>query len=206
MATTTPNYGWDVPTSSDYVKLGAVAIETLGDDIDASLFSITGGKNVGYVPLSTNTFTSSTSVIVSNVFSSAYANYAIVVDYIAAANASGQIYLRDGGGDIAGANYQVQRLDIASTSVSAFRLANQTVGQFPDYGATRSCIQAIIYAPNLAQVTQWQATGNYNPATTQIGINWSSGSYTANTVATGFRLASTGALTGTLTVYGLRSA
>jgi len=37
MATTTPNNGWAVPTSTDYVKDGAVAIETLGDAIDASV-------------------------------------------------------------------------------------------------------------------------------------------------------------------------
>jgi len=37
MATTTPNNGWVVPTSTDYVSQGAVAIETLGDAIDASV-------------------------------------------------------------------------------------------------------------------------------------------------------------------------
>ena len=41
MATTTPNYGWSVPTSTDYVKDGATAIETLGDAIDASFGSAT---------------------------------------------------------------------------------------------------------------------------------------------------------------------
>lgn len=39
MATTTPNYGWPVPTSTDYVKDGAVAIENLGDAIDATIGS-----------------------------------------------------------------------------------------------------------------------------------------------------------------------
>mgnify|MGYP003632562435 FL=1 len=39
MATTTPNYGWSVPTSSDLVKNGATDIETLGDSVDASLWS-----------------------------------------------------------------------------------------------------------------------------------------------------------------------
>jgi hypothetical protein len=43
MATTTPNFGWSVPTSSDLVKNGAVAIETLGDSIDASLVDLKGG-------------------------------------------------------------------------------------------------------------------------------------------------------------------
>jgi len=35
MPTTTPNFGWSVPVSTDLVKDGAVAIETLGDAIDA---------------------------------------------------------------------------------------------------------------------------------------------------------------------------
>jgi hypothetical protein len=37
MATTTPNYGWSVPTSTDLVKDGATAIETLGDSADATV-------------------------------------------------------------------------------------------------------------------------------------------------------------------------
>lgn len=39
MATTTPNYGWTVPTSTDLVKDGATAIETLGDAVDATVFA-----------------------------------------------------------------------------------------------------------------------------------------------------------------------
>ena len=48
MATTTPNYAWVVPTSSDLVKNGATAIETLGDSVDASLW------NSGYGQASKN--------------------------------------------------------------------------------------------------------------------------------------------------------
>jgi hypothetical protein len=43
MATTTPNFGWSVPTSTDLVKDGATAIETLGDSIDATLLDLKGG-------------------------------------------------------------------------------------------------------------------------------------------------------------------
>lgn len=39
MATTTPNYGWTVPTSTDLVKDGATAIETLGDAVDATVYA-----------------------------------------------------------------------------------------------------------------------------------------------------------------------
>lgn len=37
MATTTTNNGWDIPQSTDYVKLGADAIATLGQDIDTAV-------------------------------------------------------------------------------------------------------------------------------------------------------------------------
>jgi hypothetical protein len=47
MATTTPQYGWSVPTSSDLVKNGATAIETLGDSIDAQFASLTVNAQVG---------------------------------------------------------------------------------------------------------------------------------------------------------------
>jgi CheY-specific phosphatase CheX len=43
MATTTPNFGWPVPTSTDLVKDGATAIEALGDAIDASMLDFKGG-------------------------------------------------------------------------------------------------------------------------------------------------------------------
>lgn len=47
MATTTPNFGWTVPTSSDLVKDGATAIETLGDSVDASFAGLTVNAQTG---------------------------------------------------------------------------------------------------------------------------------------------------------------
>jgi hypothetical protein len=47
MATTTPNFGWTVPTSSDLVKDGATAIETLGDSVDASFAGLTLNAQTG---------------------------------------------------------------------------------------------------------------------------------------------------------------
>lgn len=43
MATTTPSFGWPVPTSTDLVKDGATAIEALGDAIDTSMVDLKGG-------------------------------------------------------------------------------------------------------------------------------------------------------------------
>lgn len=55
MATTTPNFGWTVPTSSDLVKNGATAIETLGDGIDASLVDLKGGTTGQVLSKTSNT-------------------------------------------------------------------------------------------------------------------------------------------------------
>jgi len=55
MATTTPNFGWSVPTSTDLVKDGATAIETLGDSIDASLVDLKGGTTGQVLSKNSNT-------------------------------------------------------------------------------------------------------------------------------------------------------
>jgi hypothetical protein len=55
MATTTPNFGWPVPTSTDLVKDGATAIEGLGDAIDASLLDLKGGTTGQVLAKASNT-------------------------------------------------------------------------------------------------------------------------------------------------------
>jgi hypothetical protein len=55
MATTTPNFGWTVPTSTDLVKDGATAIETLGDGIDASFVDLKGGTTGQILSKTSNT-------------------------------------------------------------------------------------------------------------------------------------------------------
>jgi len=55
MATTTPNFGWPVPTSTDLVKDGATAIEALGDGIDASLVDLKGGTSGQVLAKNSNT-------------------------------------------------------------------------------------------------------------------------------------------------------
>ncbi len=101
MATTTPNFGWTVPTSTDLVKDGATAIETLGDSIDASFVDLKGGTTgqvlskasgtdldftwatagggSNFTKITSGTFSGSANFSVDSVFSSTYANYKIIV-------------------------------------------------------------------------------------------------------------------------------
>jgi hypothetical protein len=77
MATTTPNYGWPVPTSTDYVKDGATAIEALGDAIDATVFGL---PSAGLTLVKTQVIGSAvSSVNVTSAFSTTYDAYKIVI-------------------------------------------------------------------------------------------------------------------------------
>lgn len=55
MATTTPNFGWDIPQSTDLVKDGATAIAALGTDIDTSLVDLKGGTTGQILSKNSNT-------------------------------------------------------------------------------------------------------------------------------------------------------
>jgi hypothetical protein len=79
MATTTPNYGWDVPTSTDYVKDGATAIETLGDDIDATLYTINNGSSKVGLHLITTASLTGASTTVTGAFNTNYNTYQLVI-------------------------------------------------------------------------------------------------------------------------------
>ena len=55
MATTTTNFGWDIPQSTDLVKDGATAIAALGQDIDTALVDLKGGTTGQVLSKATNT-------------------------------------------------------------------------------------------------------------------------------------------------------
>ena len=55
MATTTTNFGWDIPQSTDLVKDGATAIAALGQDIDTALIDLKGGTTGQILSKASNT-------------------------------------------------------------------------------------------------------------------------------------------------------
>jgi len=55
MATTTTNFGWDIPQSTDLVKDGATAIATLGQDIDTAFVDLKGGTSGQVLSKNSNT-------------------------------------------------------------------------------------------------------------------------------------------------------
>jgi hypothetical protein len=121
MATTTPNFGWSVPESTDLVKDGATAIELLGDSIDTSFVDLLGGTtgqilskasgtdmDFTYINLPTGgfsyinsyTFSGVSSHSMNDIFSATYDYYRIVFDLTtSAAEAWALFRLRVAGAD-----------------------------------------------------------------------------------------------------------
>lgn len=207
MATTTPNYGWDVPTSTDYVKDGATAIETLGDDIDASLFSITGGKNVGLVHINTTSFTTQSAVSLNNVFTSAYSNYRIVL-HISGKSTNGSMYLRfrASGADNTASNYNYAGLLGRTTeTIAYYGGAGQQLALFGFSNASQAFNSFDVINPQIALNTQFTTTGHGGDLSTWFNVI-GSGNHATNTQFDGISfIPSTGTISGTVQVFGYRN-
>jgi hypothetical protein len=94
MATTTTNYGWDIPQSTDLVKDGATAIALLGQDIDTSMNTALAGKKAGMVLLNTTSFSAVSSFsLATSTFTTSYVNYKLIIN-IDTKSAAGQLNLR----------------------------------------------------------------------------------------------------------------
>jgi hypothetical protein len=201
MATTTPNYGWDVPTSTDYVKDGATAIETLGDDIDATLYTALGGDYPGLRLVKKQTIgTGVSTVTVTNAFSATYENYKIMVSG-GVASTAGDISLRLG----STATGYYNAIVYAQYSTSAVQMVGNNNGdRFSFAGsANTSVIDANIElgSPFLAKNTTFRTT-EVQLAT--AGAPLFNGGYQAGAASfTDFTLLFGGTLTGgTIYVYG----
>jgi hypothetical protein len=205
MATTTPNYGWDVPTSTDYVKDGATAIETLGDDIDASLFGITGGKNVGLVHINTTSFTSQSTIQFNNVFTSAYDNYLLEIQCVGSTAITNLLRLSASGTPVVGTGYSYAQNYISGTTIGGFAelgIGHVAVGTCRQ---TTTLTNMTIFNPAKASATGFlYQNGSWNGTTQQMELT--NGIHSTATAYDGFAIiTNTGTITGSIRVYGYRN-
>jgi hypothetical protein len=204
MATTTPNYGWTVPTSTDLVKDGATAIETLGDAIDASMNTALGTKKAGMVLLNTTSFSAVASQSFNDVFSANYDNYIIKGTFTNSAATDNALRFRVSGSDNSTNNYYWQQGTFSSTSITGSRgsgVSNVYIGS-SNLGSIQ-VINLSILRPNLLVPAGiiGQATRETN--FTAIAGNVIYGGLDKNTAMTGFSIIpSSGTITGTIYVYG----
>jgi hypothetical protein len=204
MATTTPNYGWPVPTSTDYVKDGATAIEALGDAIDATVFGLPTGA---ITLISATTFSGSTSYSVNDVFSATYDNYVIEVsNLVPASTGNVSLRLRVGGADNTSSNYLFGRMIIGAANAQAFATADSALGSSFVVVSAASTVDnnfatVKLFSPFTVKKTGYSTHGAGNSQ--EVG----GGNMTVTTSYTGFTLfnAGGGNIAGNVRVYGLRN-
>jgi hypothetical protein len=207
MATTTPNYGWPVPTSTDYVKDGATAIEALGDAIDATVFGLPSG---GLTYITGASFTTATSVSLPNdTFTSAYRNYKMILTISAVtADADFTVRLRTAGTDNSTSNYNTMLSGIKNTGSSDSIFSNALTS----FKAGESDNVAVFYAWNF-DILQPQVAANtflqggiilVNKADTfTLGVDgWCNFKTTTQFDSLSFISSVASSITGTYRVYG----
>jgi hypothetical protein len=198
MATTTPNYGWPVPTSTDFVKDGATAIEDLGDAIDATVFGLPSGA---LTLVSTTTIgTAVASVAVTNAFSATYDNYLILLSGGVSSVTSNLTMILDA----STTGYYAGQSLIFYTGTQSIAGNNNAAAWSRVGNGTTSNNHAQIYltAPFLAKTTGI-STSSVAHASGSFGAT-SVGWHDVASSFTGFTIASTGATMtgGTISVYG----
>jgi hypothetical protein len=213
MATTTPNYGWTVPTSTDLVKDGATAIETLGDAIDASMNTALGTKKAGMVLLNTTSFSGVATQSINDVFSATYKNYRIIIaSNTTNANAQlVQMRMRVSGADNSSSNYYWAGISTASSSATPSVNGLGSNGLVTSFDtsvsndSTRGEAVSIVdllnpFATQRTGFTSQQVYQDNNPYAFYRSIN---GQMSVTTSYTGFTLIGvSGNITGSVSVYG----
>jgi hypothetical protein len=205
MATTTPNYGWSVPTSSDYVAQGAVAIETLGDSVDATLFTALGGAYPGMRLIKKQTVgTGVSSVVITDAFSASYENYKILYNNGVGSTSTAEIRLSLNGST--GSTYYESLLYQQYGAAGAAASATSNGALFWTWSGNASTVgtqmDVTLKSPFLAKPTSYSSIWSNLVAGGTAGTD--SGFQSQATSFTGFTLTpNPGTLTGgTIYVYG----
>jgi hypothetical protein len=202
MATTTTNYGFDIPQSTDLVKDGATAIATLGQDIDTAMNTALGTKKAGMVLLNTTSFSAVSSVsLAASTFTSTYDNYVVIYKFTATASAALRARLRVSGTDASGANYN--EMDVTTGTASG--PSRQGTSNGTEWNMVNLAISSInslnltFLDPAKALPTTMTGFGNRNAAE---GFTYTK-DHTLSTAYDSFTIYATGGtITGAYSVYG----
>ena len=202
MATTTTNYGFDIPQSTDLVKDGATAIATLGQDIDTAMNTALGTKKAGMVLLNTTSFSGVASQSVNNVFTSTYKNYVLALNCSGSSNLDMYFRFRASATDKTTGYYRNNTAMTASSTtvngVNGNNIGYHFIGYTWSSGLEASSVIQVLNPQDAAQrsVILFQTTG---------GDYWVSGGgfQVDSTSFDGFTIyPNTGTISGSVSVYG----
>jgi hypothetical protein len=220
MATTTTNFGWDIPQSTDLVKDGATAIAALGQDIDTAFVDFKGGTtgqvlkktsgtdldvewgtaSSGLTLINTTSFSAVASQAFDSVFSATYRSYIVAIRQTTSTNNNISIKYRASGATNSTSNYNYQRLNANSTSVTASRsLSNDGYGPM-EFNSQVHNMDILFVDPNGSNAYKAIHTRTF----TGSEMAYMSGRFNDTTSFDGFIItANTGTITGTATIWGL---
>ena len=184
--------------SSGYLELQAPDVAP-----DAALVLPSDSLQPGLVHLHTESFSAQSTVIIDDVFSSDYENYAIILRALGSTEYTGRIRLRASGTDDTTANaYVLQAVRGITTSATAFNTVNNLWDAIFYGDATAAVAQYQFYRPAVAATTFF--TGSFFGRTDYTACV--GGYHTQATAYDGFTLiASGGTFTGSIRVYGYRN-
>jgi len=206
MATTTPIYGWPVPTSTDLVKDGATAIEALGDAIDATV----GGLGASALTLiSATSFSAVASHSVNDVFSATYKNYKIIFESTHSSTGTTlRLRFRVGGADNTSSNY-VFSAGVSNSAAGWSNISASTgttsfyAGELYDK-SSNGIIE--VFSPFATDETQYLETAFSQTNANATAATYGGGGMTVTTSYTGFTLfPATLNMTGNVKVYGYKN-
>ena len=206
---TTSNYGWTTPDDSSLVKDGASAIRALGTAIDTSMNTALGTKKAGLVLLNTTSFSGVASqALTASTFTSTYQNYKIVIGNLTStATCNLQVKLRASGTD-SSADYNVSGITQPLGTTTVTGTSNLGTTTYWYIGAVQSAFainsfELDIFRPQETSFTQIMSRGIGTSSGgsfsnfTSLGTHYVSASYDAINL-----IASTGNISGSLSVYG----
>jgi hypothetical protein len=223
MATTTTNFGWDIPQSTDLVKDGATAIAALGQDIDTAFVDFKGGTtgqvlklkktsatdldvewgtaSSGLTLINTTSFSAVASQSINSVFSATYEFYMIQIKAVCSLNTQSFNWRwRAAGSDITAANYYNARMQTTTGGVVSGAGAGATTTGTLNQIATGHGFYSIF-----AGHTQTEPRLNGNSYNSELsGLTTFASGYRATQAVDGFTIyPGGGTITGTVSVYGL---
>jgi hypothetical protein len=205
---TTTNNGWTYPESTDLVKDGATAIQTLADDIDTTL-GVYAPSTSGLTLINTTSFSGVASQSVNDVFSSTYKSYKIT-GYIQSddANANNLLFrVRASGTDLSSGSYRfITSLgDTSSANFVVLDSSNTGTSILIDrYGPRGGSFEHSIHNPQTTQYTHLTGTATVADSTNARNL-LTMGMVNNELAYTGFTLiASAGNMTGRISVYGFQ--
>jgi hypothetical protein len=205
----TVNNNWPTPVATDLVKDGWEAIKDLGDAIDTTL-GVYAPSSSGLELINTTSFSGVSSQSVNDVFSATYDSYKIIVykDSVSTAN-NLTLRLRASGTDLTSGVYVTPYIAVKTGDTLTQQFLASSTSFTLEIGSATSSADSMPFVFDL--LNPFRTTGNkfmspwasVGTAGGQLSMFFNAGYVSNNTSYDGFTIiASTGTVTGSVSVYG----